>query len=412
MYTMTSKNIDPGHATLAAAQSYCERNWKLLAVWGVTNGVCDCGKHDCTSPGKHPRYRNWPDRASSSMEGAQWWLTQTNFNIAVATGSGSGIFVIDEDGPEGELSLNELQAKYGALPATLTAKTGRGWHLYFRHPGGRVKSNAGMLGNKLDVRGDGGYVLVPPSMHISGVRYEWVDAEAEISEAPAWLVARVCGEGPAQGRAKEPVDTEVIGEGMRNDTLFRAACGMRGEGLEANEIQAELLTLNESCNPPLELAEVKTIAINAAKYSPGRGRKITAITGDEGGLKWMPLDIPAWKRNEYVFAMKDYQVGWYIWLMIECWDRGGYLPSDPALLSKLARAASPKRFYKEFVTVLAEFELTEDKSELVHPALRAEYESRAQKVDKKRHAAKVRWETARAAAEPRVTANGEQSRAS
>ena len=126
----------------------------------------------------------------------------------------------------------------------------------------------------------------------------------------------------------------------------------------------------------------------------------------------MPLDIPAWKRNQHVFAMKDNQVGWYIWLILECWDRGGYLPNDPPLLAKLARASSKTRFYKEFTTVLAEFELTEDESQLVHSGLRAEYESRAEKVDKKRYAAQQRWHKAKAESEPQAATMGGQSRAS
>jgi hypothetical protein len=158
-----------------AVRDYCQRGWELIPIYGVSDGTCDCGKPDCTSPGKHPLLPKWTEKASSDFGQVQRWYDKfKSLNIAVKTGAGSRLIVLDIDGPEGEESLSRLQAKYGALPPTLSATTGRGRHLYFMHPGGRVKSNAGVLGAKLDVRGDGGYVILPPSKHVSGVRYEWV----------------------------------------------------------------------------------------------------------------------------------------------------------------------------------------------------------------------------------------------
>ena len=111
------------------------------------------------------------------------------------------------------------------------------------------------------------------------------------------------------------------------------------------------------------------------------------------------------------FCNERLPVGWYAWLIVEAWDRGGYLPYDPALLAKLARAASPKRFFNEFATVLAEFELTENELELVHPGLRAEYLARTEKVEKTRRAARKRWEKPNPESGPETPGQGGNIRA-
>ena len=88
-----------------------------------------------------------------------------------------------------------------------------------------------VLGPKLDVRGDGGYVLVPPSIHISGTQYEWINAAAEIAEAPARLIALVCGDKPGQAEETQTIQQDAeIAEGTRNESLFKLGCAMRGDG--------------------------------------------------------------------------------------------------------------------------------------------------------------------------------------
>ena len=79
--------------------------------------------------------------------------------------------MVDVDDDTGRRSLDELESKHGKLPPTISALTGRGEHLYFRLNGHSVRNSAGLLGPGLDVRGDGGYVLLPPSVHPSGRIY-------------------------------------------------------------------------------------------------------------------------------------------------------------------------------------------------------------------------------------------------
>src|SRR5262249_15085341 len=103
----------------------------------------------------------------------QWWRQEPQFNIGIATGAISNIFVIDVDGPDAESELRKLEAEHGELPPTVESITARGRHLFFKWPDCIVRNSAGKLAGGIDVRGDGGYVLVPPSIHPSGRAYAW-----------------------------------------------------------------------------------------------------------------------------------------------------------------------------------------------------------------------------------------------
>jgi hypothetical protein len=118
----------------------------------------------------------------------RWWDRMPDANIGIATGKGSNLVVLDVDGPEGEALFVELQRQHGSLPPTITVKTHRGRHHWLRNPKNVAKVQSVARGKvKLDVRGDGGYVLAPPSTHESGHVYEFVRVDA-LADCPAWLV--------------------------------------------------------------------------------------------------------------------------------------------------------------------------------------------------------------------------------
>jgi len=165
---------------LAAALQYARLGFRVLPVYGLFNGACACPKGEsCESPGKHPRSRRGVNDATTDSAKilsafASWLGTSTTTNIGIATGAESGIFVLDVDPRHGgEDSLRALESEQGQLPGTLESKTGGGGrHIYFKHPGGRVPNKVGIRPG-LDVRGDGGYVVAPPSLHVSGEIYTW-----------------------------------------------------------------------------------------------------------------------------------------------------------------------------------------------------------------------------------------------
>ena len=100
-------------------------------------------------------------------------------NIAIVTGAASGLVVLDADMAKGAArTLAALEERYGALPPTVGQRTGTGQHAFFQHPGTTVRNGVENLGAGLDIRGDGGYVVAPPSLHANGNRYTWEQALA------------------------------------------------------------------------------------------------------------------------------------------------------------------------------------------------------------------------------------------
>ena len=210
-----------------------------------------------------------------------WWGQWPDALIAVPTGEHTGIVVLDPDvrpGIDGNDTLYLLEERHGKLPPTVEALTPSGGrHIYFRHPGQPVPCSAGKLGPGLDVRGDGGYVVVPPSRNGAG-GWEWEASNpSEPAELPvAWislLVAPRHEEGP-----RRPEDTP-IGEGQRNAHLTSLAGAMRRRGASADALRGALHAENEArCRPPLGAAEVDRIAASVHRYAPGE-----EAPGDAGG---------------------------------------------------------------------------------------------------------------------------------
>ena len=183
--------VGPRHLVQVAAR-YADHGWPVLPLHTpqATHG-CSCRDRDCGSPGKHPRTRRGLLNASTDSDQVrEWWSRWPTANIGVATGAPAGLLVVDVDLPDGPASLARLEDTHGPLPPTCEQRTGSGGRqLLFAHPGDEI-GNRAALEPGIDVRGDGGYVVVPPSLHVSGERYRWV-GRVPPSEPPAWLVAHI-----------------------------------------------------------------------------------------------------------------------------------------------------------------------------------------------------------------------------
>lgn len=149
------------------ALAYAAHGWQVFPVYPPINGRCSCKSKSCTNAGKHPRVK-WGTLATTNTDTIKgWWQQWPDANIGIATGARSNLVVLDVDGGEGEATI----AANGGIdtPNYVTTKQGR--HIYFAHPGIPVQNFVKRAG--LDVRGDGGYVVAPPSVHASGIRYAW-----------------------------------------------------------------------------------------------------------------------------------------------------------------------------------------------------------------------------------------------
>ncbi len=187
----------------------------------------------------------------------EWWDRWPWANIGVATGAGSGVVVIDVDGPQGWWRWAELCSEHGTTE-TLVQQTGRadgGMQLFFAHPGRHIGNRGALAGcGDIQVRGDGGYVVVPPSVHPSGRCYRWTQCMRPAA-MPQWLLELVqeadrpptnrpppkiqpgqgttsYGEGALESACEE---ARAVGQGQRAVRLFHLASCM-GELVAGGEL--------------------------------------------------------------------------------------------------------------------------------------------------------------------------------
>ena len=225
-----------------------------------------------------------------------WWKRWPDASIGVATGSMSNFIVIDEDlddekGLEGVQEVMQWERINGALPETVQSITGRGGcHLYFKYSGDDIKNRAGILPG-VDVRGEGGYVVVPPSIHPNGTEYAWECSpdEMEMAEVNETVLnfLQVTHEADKPS-FKLP---EMIQDGSRNDTLFRLASSLQSQGLPDASIYEAVHSTNASrCVTPLADDEVDTIVESALRYQKGE-------------LKILTTDVPEWHQPELTYKV-------------------------------------------------------------------------------------------------------------
>jgi hypothetical protein len=244
-------------SALASALRAARRGWPVIPVHGFANGKCTCGNPDCAHPAKHPLTTHEIRDATTHRSTIRKWLRKhPNANLGIATGKESGLLVLDIDPRHGGLeSLEKFEAEFGQLPDGPQVRTGRGRHLYFRHPVGKVKSKIGVPPG-IDVRADGAYVVGAGSLHKSGKPYLWVKnktpKKTSLPHLPDALLR------PLETHSPSPLQPEpVIPEGQRNSTLASLGGSMRSRGMTGQTIEVALLEENrQHCDPPLSDAEV------------------------------------------------------------------------------------------------------------------------------------------------------------
>jgi hypothetical protein len=245
-----------------AALGYAHRGWRVFPLHSIVNGTCTCGQRECSSAGKHPLVRRGLYEATTDPKRIQsWWRRWRSANVGIATGAVSGIVVIDVDLPAAFASLGRLIE--AELPSTLTGLTGGGGiHLVYNGSDEALGNSAGRLPGVeeelpgIDLRGNGGYVVAPPSIHRSGGAYEWLGANRSVTAAPVWLkqpervfvaldtvaAAHFSGDGTPYGLAvlRDELDSiRAARIGTRNHQLNRSAFALArlvagGELLESS----------------------------------------------------------------------------------------------------------------------------------------------------------------------------------
>jgi len=212
---------------------------------------------------------------------AQWWREQPDANLAVATGAASNVFVLDIDGFDAEIELRRLEKDHGTLPPSVESITARGRHVWFRYPtDGLVPNSASKVAPGCDIRGNGGYVLAPPSIHPSGRRYEWsVDCADALAAAPAWLLDRVSQpvNGATPALPPEQWRELVAGgaaKGTRDCTITKLAGHLLRRRIDPYVALELMQAWNATrCVPPLPAPDIERIVASVA------GRELRRRTG-------------------------------------------------------------------------------------------------------------------------------------
>jgi hypothetical protein len=242
----------PASETERAALAYLARGWSVVVV---------------QPRAKRPivRWQAFQRRLPAEDEVHVWLARHPDANLAIVTGALSGLVVLDVDPRHGGIaSLERWEGAYGLLPPTVESQTGGGGrHLYFSHPGRELRNRVG-LAPGLDLRGDGGVIVAPPSIHPSGGSYRWIPGHSPDDLPPApippWLLEIARGEAPAAAgstRSWRQRAVRTVNEGERNDAVASFTGHLLWHGIDPEIARELMLCWNRAhCRPPLSDEEV------------------------------------------------------------------------------------------------------------------------------------------------------------
>lgn len=264
-------------------KAFVRMNMPVLPLYTVFDGRCTCPKQtECEDQGKHP-IPPWEAATTNAGKIHDWIEQHGRCNWGGLTGSRSGVFAVDVDPRHnGNVTLTELEAKYGKLPPTREHRTGGGGvHIFFNVPrGATIKSVSNALGPGVDIKAEGGMVVLPPSRHISGGVYEILNDVPPV-DPPEWLISliqngarspkeKISESSKKSGKTPKFKLPDKIPDGTRNSTLFSYARSLAMKGISKNAAILELQDKNrERCAIPLPDSEVESIvnsAYDAGKY--------------------------------------------------------------------------------------------------------------------------------------------------
>jgi hypothetical protein len=238
-----------------AIHYYMRRGWSIIPI---------------RSGDKRPlvRWEEFQHRRAAEEEARGWFRTRQDAGVGIVTGAVSGLVVIDVDVRHGgDAGLKELECEHGQLPSTVECRTGGGGrHLYFAHPGGLIRNKVG-LAPGVDLRADGGYVVAPPSVHSSGVRYTWVEGRdpgsTAIAPLPDWVLQLAVDQPSRRGHSVaywRQLVSDGVPEGERNNTIASLTGHLLRNGVDPAVAMELLLCWNRvRCRPPLPDDEVAAV---------------------------------------------------------------------------------------------------------------------------------------------------------
>jgi hypothetical protein len=218
-------------------------------------------------------WEEFQGRAATEVDIKAWWATWPEANVGLVTGAVSGLVVIDLDTAAAKDKLKDLVPGFD-FSAVPRSRTGNGWQIFFKHPGLTITNRAGVLPG-LDVRGDGGYVVAPPSIHPNGKQYRWeVPLSDELPKLPVELFKLISSPGGScENGYRERFDTAQalagVPEGQRDETLFKLGCKLRAADIPQAMAESLILEAARNCEPPFpERQALEKISNAYRRYEP------------------------------------------------------------------------------------------------------------------------------------------------
>ena len=249
-------------------------------------------------------WKEFQQRRATPDEISSWWQTWPDAMVGIVTGQISDLLVVDCDTQQGFDAIQQLLPDSLEIPIALTPRGG--WHLYFRYPeGGNLTVGAGVMPG-VDFRGQGGYVIVPPSINGTGRGYFWEEGLA-IDEVPppvmpstllsfikTKIIAYKREDGADHSDLTTPSKTlQFLTEGRRDDDLFHAAhCLVKG-GCETPTIHQIIDILARNATPPFPGNEIKAKIDSALKRAERRERNLKQEV-----LEWLTLQDGYWNLTD------------------------------------------------------------------------------------------------------------------
>lgn len=265
-------NIRPNDTPLNYALAYAALNWPVFPVHWIEEGQCSCGR-TCNTPGKHPMTaRGHLDATTNPDQITAWWTASPKANIAVATGGQAGLVCLDIDPRNGgDPSFEALNQEIAGLAQTVAAKTGGGGHHFFFKTRVPLRCRISLRPG-IDVKANGGYVVLAPSVHTLG-KYAWLDNASPFEMEPAPIPDALFEKlGKTEGKSQTKVSENpgLIPVGERNPYLTSQAGKLRHADVPE---EATLLALQEinltRLDVPLDDVEVRRIVKSVFRYEAG-----------------------------------------------------------------------------------------------------------------------------------------------
>lgn len=230
-------------------------------------------------------WKSWQENRQSLEQIRSWWQRYPQANVAIVTGAISGLCVVDADTTEAVTWCEE-----NLPPTPLRVQTGKGMHFYYRHPGGAIK-NAVRVAPGVDIRGDGGYAVAPPSVHNTGIVYSWLlpkgvtvdDAFAALPPFPTREIEHLKPIPAIPAFASEASQLAPVPVGERNNALAKLVGSLLAKGRREEEVMLTARGWNNSLPEPLPEREVERTVKSIISVNSRNHPEQTLVTG------WPPL---------------------------------------------------------------------------------------------------------------------------